>query len=64
MCTGLSEITNHNEQSTPLLGAYTYTKLQTQNDISIAVTDDEIHSHTTYHTVSVVTPLTFLLWLC
>ena len=32
MLTGLSEILNHNEQSTPLLVAimYMYTKLQTQ----------------------------------
>jgi len=31
-CTGLSEIHNHNEKSTPLVGAclYMYTKLQTQ----------------------------------
>jgi len=30
MHTGLSEILNHNEQSTPLLEAYMYTNLQTQ----------------------------------
>jgi len=30
MCTGLSEIHNHTEQLTPLLGSYMYTKLQTQ----------------------------------
>jgi hypothetical protein len=30
MNTGLSEILIHNEQSTPLLGAYMYTKLHTQ----------------------------------
>jgi len=28
--TGLSEILNYNEQSTALLGAYMYTKLQTE----------------------------------
>jgi len=30
MHTGLSEILNHNEQSTPLLCAYMHNKLQTQ----------------------------------
>ena len=30
MCTTLSEIPSHNEQSTLLLGSYMYTKLQTQ----------------------------------
>jgi len=32
VCTGLSEILNHNDQSAPLLGAfmYMYTKLQTR----------------------------------
>jgi len=51
---GLSEILNHNEQSTPLLGAnlYMYTKLQT-----VAVTDNKIHLLTLYYTVTVVTPL-------
>jgi hypothetical protein len=29
VCTELSEILNHNEQSAPLLEAYMYTKLQT-----------------------------------
>jgi hypothetical protein len=32
--------------------------------MSVAVTDNEIHSLTLYYTVTVVTPLTFLLWLC
>jgi len=30
MPTGLSEILNRNERSAPLLGAFMYTKLQTQ----------------------------------
>jgi len=30
MCRGLSEIHNHTEQLTPVLGAYKYIKLQTQ----------------------------------
>jgi len=30
MSTGLSEILNHNEQSSPLLGAYMYANLQTR----------------------------------
>jgi hypothetical protein len=34
------------------------------NDISIAVTNDQIHSLTLYYTVTTVTLLTFLLWLC
>ena len=34
------------------------------NDMSVAVTDIKIHSVTIYYTVTVVTPLTFVLWLC
>jgi len=34
------------------------------NDISVAVTDDQFHSVRRYYSVTVETPLTFLLWLC
>ena len=34
------------------------------NDMSVAVTDNKIHSVTLYYTVTVGTPLTFVLWLC
>ena len=37
ICTGLSEIHNHNEQLTVLLGAYVYTKLQTVTYITVRV---------------------------
>jgi len=72
MCTGLSQILNYNEQSPPLLGAimYVYVYQATQmmtddkaDEISLAVTDNEINS-LTLHTVTAVTPLTFVLWLC
>jgi len=40
MCTGLSEIYNHNEQLTPLLGAYMIRiPSYRHNDIPIAVMD-------------------------
>jgi len=66
MCTGISDILYHNEKSTlfffwPLcicIPSYRH------NGMSVAVTDNEIHSVTLYYTVTVVTPLTFLLWLC
>jgi hypothetical protein len=61
MRTGLSDILNRKDQSAPILVAvmYMFTKLQT-----VAVTDNNIHSLTLHYTVTVVTPLTFLLWLC
>jgi len=58
MHTGLSGIIYHNKRSTPVLAAYVYAKLQTRWQIHCC------HSLTLYYTVTVVTLLTFLLWLC
>ena len=58
MCT-CSYILNHNEQSILLSIAvmYMYTKLQTHSDISIAVTDNQIHCVTLHYTMTAITPL-------
>jgi len=60
--TGLSKILNHYEQSTQ--GSTCVFIPSYRHDISIAVRDDLIYSLRLYYTVTVVTLLTFLLWLC
>jgi len=69
MCTGLSEIFNHNERSSPILAAYTYTKLQTRWHIQLCYGCLNLLSHTLLHshcsnTINISTYVMLVFWLC
>ena len=65
----LWEICNLSEQSTPLLGAYKYTKLQTRWHIHCcyrwinSLSDTLLHSHCS-NTVNICTVVMLGFWLC
>jgi len=66
---GLSEILNHNERLTSLLGAYMYTKLQTRWHIHCcqrwlnSLSQTLLHSHYS-NTVNISTVFMLVFWLC
>jgi hypothetical protein len=69
MHTGLPEIFNHNEQSTPHLGAYMYTKLESQWHILCrywwlhSLSDTLQHSRCS-KTITMSTVVMLGFWLC
>jgi hypothetical protein len=69
MCIGLSEFINHTEQSTILLGAYVYTKLQTQWNIQCrhrrinSLSQIILHSHCSI-TINIFTVVMLGFWWC
>jgi len=69
VCTRLSEILSHNEQSALLLGSYMYTRLQTQLHIQCCHRWLNSISHTLLYsqcsnTINISTVVMLGFWLC